>query len=65
MRDAIGQTIDVGDHVAHVTRHGSRVSITERLVIELRPGSDQVLLEPLSRFNSPPVQAYNVVVVRP
>lgn len=32
--DALGQRIEMGDYVAHITRHGSTVTIKQRQIID-------------------------------
>lgn len=71
-KDAIGQELFVGDYVAHVSRHGSSVSIKRRKIIEISAVTSLhpnyawlVRLSPLADGMSPPVKPYNLVKVSP
>ena len=69
-KDAVGQPLIVGDHVVHVSRHGSSVSLTRREIIEISAVTAMhpnhrwlIRLAPLSKHMSPPVRPYNLIKI--
>lgn len=71
MKDALGQEIAAGDHVAYVRKSGSRLRI-ERRVIERLADDGTLRLAPTKRYGGiyevrggGAVQPYNVVKVAP
>lgn len=69
MKDALGMDITVGDHVVHISRQGSRVRKTQRVVAQVMENTNYLMFEPdLKTANTAKrfVKPTNVIVlVRP
>lgn len=59
-RDAVGQPLAVGDHVAHMRGTSGGVAATRRVIQAIEEGG-WLRLVPLSKYRSPPVNPYNVI----